>query len=345
MLSVLELQKNLVEAALPAGLEDRQAKLLAELARPYVDEVRTDPLGNVVCRKQGPGKKIVVLAHMDVIGFIVTGIDDNGFIRFDTIGIQNPLFLINAAIRFDSGLCGCIRSTLYAGGEPASFKKAINAGVSDLYIDIGAKDRSEAENLVTIGSAAVFDYETSSAASGNIITPYADGVSTSIALLLTMEKVASSLNDLYFVFTVQEHHGRIGEEISIRSINPSWVIAIEPAYSEISPSEAPTELSLGKGPVIRIPNSPASSDFQHVRYLQQVAEKAGIPCQTEVLPAGFADSAIVRRAQYGVPVSAVGIPMRNCRTPGELVNESDIVLVAKLLAAAVSAEETHHAMT
>ena len=90
MLNIVEVQRKLVEAALPSGFEKKVGEVLAELARPFVDEVYTDALGNVICHKKGEGKRLMMPAHMDTIGFIVTYIEDEGFVRFDGIGGHMP---------------------------------------------------------------------------------------------------------------------------------------------------------------------------------------------------------------------------------------------------------------
>ena len=93
MFEIVTLQKQLVEKALPSGFEQGVGAYLGELAKPFVDEVYTDALGNVICHKKGEGKKIMLTAHMDLIGFMVTYIDEKGYIRFEPIGGHNPVFI------------------------------------------------------------------------------------------------------------------------------------------------------------------------------------------------------------------------------------------------------------
>ena len=95
MFDILTLQKALVEKALPSGFEQNVGAYLGELAKPYVDEVYTDALGNVICHKKGEGKKIMLTAHMDLIGFMVTYIDEKGYVRFEPIGGHNPGYVLD----------------------------------------------------------------------------------------------------------------------------------------------------------------------------------------------------------------------------------------------------------
>ena len=136
MLNILELQKQLVEVALPSGFEKPQGKLLAELAKPYVDEVFSDALGNVYCHKKGPGKRMMFPAHMDVIGMMITFVDDKGFLRFEPIGGHSPAGLIGSTVWLESGVRGTIRADAAADVYKHGFG---DVDVHDLYIDIGAE--------------------------------------------------------------------------------------------------------------------------------------------------------------------------------------------------------------
>ena len=103
MLNILELQKQLTAVALPSGFEAPQARLLMELARPLADEVWTDAIGNLYCHKKGPGKRMMFAAHMDVIGLMITFVDDKGYLRFEPIGGHAPAGLIGLTVRMESG--------------------------------------------------------------------------------------------------------------------------------------------------------------------------------------------------------------------------------------------------
>ena len=184
MLNILELHRQLLEAALPSGFERPQGELLARLARPFVDEIRTDALGNVICRKKGPGKKILFPAHMDVIGLMVTFVDDKGFLRFEPIGGHSPAGLIGATVRLESG----VRGSIWPDATADVYKHGWQAvDIHDLFIDIGAESREEAEQLAPIGSVCVFDAQHGETAGGTLMTPYADDLCGCIALLIAME--------------------------------------------------------------------------------------------------------------------------------------------------------------
>ena len=109
MLNIFELQKELVASALPSGLEDRQAAVIKKYASQYCDEMYTDAVGNLVCHKRGPGKKLMFAAHMDVIGFMANFIDERGFVRFVPVGGISPALSIGCPVVFENGVYGCVQ--------------------------------------------------------------------------------------------------------------------------------------------------------------------------------------------------------------------------------------------
>ena len=124
----------------PAGDEAQVAAKLRELAAPYVDECRVDTLGNLICRKKGSGPRVMFAAHMDSIGFIVTHIDEKGFLRFGKLGGLSAPDLLGTPIRFKNG----VRGVVALEGKV----EAKNSKLDDLYIDIGAADRAQAKAMV-----------------------------------------------------------------------------------------------------------------------------------------------------------------------------------------------------
>ena len=109
MLNAFELQQKLVEAAMPSGYESHCAKVIEAIAAPFVDEVYYTATGSLVCHKKGEGKRLMFAAHMDVIGFIATFVNDGGFVSFTTIGGHMPAALINTPVRFVNGVRGIIK--------------------------------------------------------------------------------------------------------------------------------------------------------------------------------------------------------------------------------------------
>ena len=332
MLNIVEVKRKLVEAALPSGFEKKVGEVLAELARPFVDEVYTDALGNVICHKKGEGKRLMMPAHMDTIGFIVTYIDDEGFVRFDGIGGHMPANLVGTPVRFENGLCGAIRLEKI-GDLTAKTCSAIK--MRDLYIDIGAKDAEEAKTHVNIGDVAVFDTKTVELCGGNVMTPYADDLISCVVLLLAMENLQGkqSKNDLYFVFSTQEEVGLRGPTTSAYHTHPYMGIAADLCPVGDTPSSTGKLAGrLGAGPPINIKDMSLICNPQEVAHMRKAAEQAGVAYQDEILTGGGTDSGAMQRARGGVYSGCISIPTRHIHSPGEIFNISDVEKAGELLA-------------
>lgn len=336
MLNILELQKQLVEVALPSGFEKPQGKLLAELAKPYVDEVFSDALGNVYCHKKGPGKRMMFPAHMDVIGMMITFVDDKGFLRFEPIGGHSPAGLIGITVRLESGVRGTIRADAAADVYKHGFG---DVDVHDLYIDIGAESKEEAEELAPIGSVCMFDAPTTMGAGNTMISPYTDDLCGCIALLIAMEELKDTQveNDLWFVFTVQEEVGLRGAKPAAWDVQPDMGIAVDVTRTGDTSGEIDgqrMQVVLGKGPTVKIKDSSVQCNPQVIEHLRKAAKENKIPYQDEILLAGGTDTAAVQKTRAGILSGCVSIPCRNIHAPAEIVDLKDVENVGKLLAAA-----------
>ena len=336
MLNILELQKQLTAVALPSGFEAPQAKLLMELARPLVDEVWTDAIGNVYCHKKGPGKRMMFPAHMDVIGLMITFVDDKGYLRFEPIGGHAPAGLIGLSVRLESGAKGTIRADATADVYKHGYG---DVDIHDLFIDIGVETQAEAEELAPIGSVCVFDYQPVETVGGAMLTPYADDLSACIALLIAMEELKDEQveNDLYFVFSVQEEVGLRGAKAAAWDVDPYMGIAVDVTQTGDTPGEIDgqrMQVALGKGPTVKIKDSSVQCNPQVIELLRKAAKAAKIPYQDEILLAGGTDTAAVQKTRAGILSGCVSIPCRNIHAPAEIVDLKDVENVGKLLAAA-----------
>ena len=335
MLNILELQKQLVEVALPSGFEKPQGRLLAQLAKPYVDEVFTDALGNVYCHKKGPGKRMMFPAHMDVIGLMVTFVDDKGFLRFEPIGGHSPASLIGATVRLESG----VRGSVWADATADIYKHGFgDVDIHDLFIDIGAESKEEAEELAPIGSVCVFDAPTT-LQGDTLISPYTDDLCGCIALLVAMEELKDTQveNDLWFVFTVQEEVGLRGAKPAAWDVQPYMGIAVDVTRTGDTAGEIDgqrMQVALGKGPTVKIKDSSVQCNPQVMELLRKAAKASKIPYQDEILLAGGTDTAAVQKTRAGILSGCVSIPCRNIHAPAEMVSVKDVENVGKLLAAA-----------
>ena len=336
-MNYVEILKKLTAVAQPSGLEKPQAEVLAELAKPYVDEVYTDMLGNVICHKKGPGKKMMIPAHMDVIGFMVTYIDQQGFLRFAPVGGHVPGEILGAVVKGENG----IRGSIWADDTVAPEVTVRSLDMTDMYIDIGAADKAEAEKLAPVGTYFTFDAETVDTGCGTVLTPYADNLAGCAVLLGAMEMIREPRNDLYFVFSVQEEVGLRGAKAAAWSIAPDVGIAVDvtdTGDAPCCPEVGRMTVKLGGGPTIKYKDSSLLCNPQVIAHLIKAANKAGVVCQNEVLVMGGTDAGAMQRSRGGVLSGAVSLPCRNIHTPGEVVSLADLEGAAKVIAAAAELE-------
>ena len=224
-----------------SGDESAIRAAIRQAAEPYADDITEDALGNLIVHQKGAGKKIMLAAHMDSVGVIVTHIEQNGFLRFGAIGGLEAKALYQTMVRFQNGTVGVI--AVEESKEEKEFK------LTDLYIDIGARDREEAKTMVMVGDTAAF----SGALSGNgnrVMGPYLDNRAGCAVLLETMQQTQHPTNDLYYVFTTQEEVGMRGAKPAAWAVDPEYALAVDVTCPDDQPGalhEATTKLGGGAG--------------------------------------------------------------------------------------------------
>ena len=331
MFDVLELQKQLVAAANPSGSEYKSiAPLLAELAKPFVDEVYTDAMGNVICHKKGSGKKIMLCAHMDAIGLMVTSVGDDGAVWFTNIGGLNAARMVGARVRFENGAKGIVR--LREEGKNFGLRPG-QLSLTQLYVDMGATDAAQVKAMVRVGDVALFDGEPVPVGGGNVMGPYADDLIGCVVLLLAMEQSQNTPNDVYYVFSAQEEVGCRGSKTAAFAIAPDLGIAVDvTGTGDLPTGKVPMEVKLGAGPTIKIKDGSVICSHQANELLEQAAAKAGIACQREILLAGGTDTSSMQMTGKGALATCVSVPTRHIHSPGETFNRRDVEQAGSLLA-------------
>lgn len=329
-MDILAIMQKLNACHGPSGCESQVAAAIAELARPYVDEITTDALGNLICHKKGSGPKVMFAAHMDSIGCIVTHIDEQGYLRFGQVGGLSAHDLPGTPVRFANGTRGII--AVQGKVEPKDWK------LDHLYIDVGAKDRAEARAMVQVGDMAVFD--TVPFVSGRkLFSPYLDDRIACVILLSAMERIKHSDNDLYFVFTVQEEVGLRGARTAAYGIDPDYGIAVDVTDSDDIP-DAPHECSsvAGKGAAIKVMDSSVICHPVVVNQLKELAQARNIPFQMDVLRFGGTDAGAIHQSRAGVYTGGISVASRYIHTPVEMADLDDIEACAALAAAFAQAK-------
>ena len=324
-MELFELIQTLNAAHGPSGDEGGVREVIARLAAPFADEVKTDTLGNLIVRKKGTGPKVMFAAHMDSIGFVVTHIEKEGFLRVGRLGGISPKEAAYTPVKFKNGVRG-----VFVSEEKADFGKL---KLDECYVDIGAQNEDEAKKMVQVGDTAIYD-SPSFVNGGKVVSPYLDNRVSCAILLLTLERMGDSANDLYFVFTAQEEVGLRGGKTAAWAVDPDYGIAVDVTDVDDTPgSEKSGTVQLGKGAAIKVMDSSVICHPEIVAKLDTLAQEQGIAAQRDILRAGGTDAGAIHITRTGVKTGGISVPCRYIHTPVEMADLEDAENCVKLAVA------------
>lgn len=330
------LVKKLVEAWGPSGREGKVADIIeAELAG-VVDEIRRDALGNLIVLKKaakgqersssGP-KRIMVSAHMDEIGVIITHVDEKGFLRFGTIGGLSQFQLLGQRVLFADGTVGVFGREKLDQIKDLSFEK--------MFIDIGASSREEAEKRVKVGDSAAIQRDMADLGERVVAKSLDDRIGCAVAIEAVKRLVAAGdgPNDVYFVFSAQEEVGLRGAGTAAYQVEPDVGLAVDVTLTGDTPEAPRMEVALGKGAAIKVKDQAIVAHPKVKDLLIAVAEEEHIPYQLEILLAGGTDAGAIHLTREGVPSGVISVPCRYVHSPSEMVDLNDVEACVALLTA------------
>lgn len=289
-------------------------------------EYRTDNLGNLICLRKGAKtseKKIMICAHMDEVGMIVTSVRSDGTLTFGTVGGVDASVIIGRQVKVGKALLsGVIGSTAIHNLSPEERDKAPKT--DSLYIDIGAADKADAERYVKPGDCVYFDSEYMEFGSGRVKSKAIDDRAGCAMMIKLMQEEHEY--DTYYVFNVQEEIGLRGSTVSAFSVQPDIAIVLEAttAADIDGVSGAKKVCSLGGGPVVSFMDRSTIYDKELYRIAFEAAEKEGIPCQTKTMIAGGNDSGAIHISGKGVRTIAVSVPCRYLHSPSCVIEYADL---------------------
>ncbi len=320
---------ELVEAYGPSGSEGPVRELIRGHVQPLCDECRVDALGNLIAHKRGDGsgRKVMLAAHMDEIGVVVTHVDEKGFLRFGPIGGVNPLALTGSRVLFANGVQG----TLWREGPWTSDEKPT---LDKMFIDVGAASKEEL--TVGVGDVACFYRPLVDLGKRLMAKAFDDRIACAV-LVQTLRELGQTPHDVYFVFTVQEEVGLRGAETATYGISPDLGIAVDVTLAADTPEADHLNMALGKGPCIKVKDRGMLAHPGVKNLLVETAERLGLPYQLEVLLLGTTDAMAMQVSQSGIPVGTVSIATRYVHTPSEMVDYDDVLNSVKLLVGLLSA--------
>jgi endoglucanase len=331
------LLEELSNAFGPSGCEDEVRRVLARALRDKVDELSTDALGNLIAFKQGTGAeprlKVMVDAHTDEVGMMITRIDKNGLLGFRTVGgLHERLLPAKGVLVGESRLPGVILAPPIHLTEAKHRKQVIK--LEQLAIDIGATSKEEAKAIVKIGDYAVFDTRFQVLAKDGLRAAkgkaFDDRVGCAVAAGLADEEYAV---DIYLSFSAQEEVGLRGARVAAYRIEPDLAIALEGTVCDDAPRRedlSPTT-ELGKGPAITIMDRSFIADKRLVRLLEDTARAQAIPYQFKQPGVGGTDAGAIHLSRSGVPSVTVAVPCRYIHTPVGLLSLNDYDNLTKLM--------------
>ena len=335
---MLQTLKDLCALSGISSFEEQVRDHIAALVRPYATEMRVDSIGNLIVFKKGAKpapNKLMICAHMDEVGFMISDITEDGYLKFETAGgIDRKICIGKQVFVGEQRVPGVIGLKAIHLTTPDERKKV--AKFKDFYIDIGAKDRADAESVTHIADYAVFD---------NTIVEFgenmlkAKAVDDRIGCAVMVELLKADLPmDCTFVFTAQEETGCRGAFGAAFSVKPACAMILEGTTSADSPSQPAHKkvCSPGKGPVVPFMDGGSVYSPRLFALVTETADKQGIPWQTKHFVAGGTDASSIQRTRTGTEVIGIAAAVRYLHAPSSVVSISDYENMFKLATAVIA---------
>ena len=311
-----------------AGDEKKVRDFLREQLNQQGIEHFTDSMGNLYAIKQGNKKtgrehELMLSAHMDEVGLMIASVEKSGHLRFYTVGGINEWSLVSRPVKIGKDeIPGVIGSKAIHLQKPEERKKSLQ--IEQLYIDIGAKNKEDAEKKVSIGDYVSFDIQAGYMANGNMITGKALDNRAGCAALLELLKRDSPVG-YTAVFTVQEEVGLRGARVAAYRIKPEVALVLETTTASDIPEakEKDYATTIGKGPAFTIRDNSVVSHPRILERLIQTAEKQNRPYQFRQFTGNATDAGMISQSRSGVKAGVISTPCRYIHTPASLLDIRD----------------------
>lgn len=338
--------KNLLERLSNAhgvsGYENNIRKIIEEEIRPFVDEIKTDKMGNLLATKNGGPLKLMLAAHMDEIGLMVKYVDEKGFVYFTTTGGWFDQTLLNQRmiLHTENGkIYGVIGSKPPHAMKKEETKKPVKA--EDMFIDVGATSKEDAEKSgVFPGTPITSDTEFKPLCNDFVTGKALDDRGGCAVLIEALQRIKNVKATIHAVFTVQEEVGLKGGRTSAFVLDPDVALVSEVTFTGDHPGieKKDSALVIGKGPVITISDAEGRGIIVPepvLKWLQNAARSGNIPYQLKVGSGGQTDASIIHLTREGIPTGVISTPSRYIHTPVNVLSMNDLENSVKLIVRAV----------
>ncbi len=326
----LDLLKSLSEAHGISGKEDAVRKIILGAIDGHAEDIRIDPLGTITALKSGTAKRkrrVMIAAHMDEVGFMVTGVDSDGLLRFTPVGGIDDRILPALRVRIGANaIPGVILSTPIHLGRDQNVVK-----ISSLRIDIGASSKDDANGKVKVGDMIVFDSYFAEMRGGMVRGKALDD-RAGCALLVDVLRGGPYPVDVLAAFTVQEEIGLRGAVVAAQTLQPDLALVLETTTANDIPNALaepdtreelnPTCRILG-GPVLTVMDRSLVVPPKLLDFARATAEKHSIPYQLKTTPGGGTDGGSIHMTNSGVPTLVISNPARYIHSPVAFMHGQD----------------------
>ena len=327
----MELLKRLINEIGPSGDEAKVRNIISKTIKPWVNEIYTDSMGNLICHKKGKGEKIMLAAHMDEVALMVKQIQNNGLLKFSPIGGIAAITLIGQTVyvlKKDNQIaCEGIISfpRIHEGAAVYDLPS-----MDELYVDTGLSKKDVQKLGINVGSYIVPSQQFTTLGNKKIISGKALDDRIGCYILIELAKRIKKINhDVYYVFTVQEEIGLYGAKTSVYNIHPHWGIAID--VTEARDAEIRAECVLGSGPFLTMMDKEMIANKCLNDWIENIAKKEKIPLQLDVSEHGTTDATSIMLSRGGIPSTTLSVAVRNIHSTVGMSHFDDIKNAIELL--------------
>lgn len=322
-----------------SGNEKPVREYIQKKIKPYVDEIWTDKMGDLICHKKGKKPSLMLAAHMDEIGLMVKRIEEDGRIYVSALGGITTLNIVGQMVAVD-GTKPLVKGIISTREINNDYEVTELPDINKIFVDTGMSKKDLLKRGVDIGSYLSLERNDHEMGNPDFITGKAlDDRIGCFVLMEIAKRLPKKGHDLYLVFTVQEEVGLYGAKVSAYAIDPDMAVAVDVANANDT-NDTPTK-EVGKGPVLTMKDDEMIGNACMNDFFRAQAKKKKIPVQLEVSNFGTTDALTISLSKGGVPATSLGVCVRNIHTTHSIASKKDIEQVIELLEEMVDKPPLH----